>query len=102
MIDFSQILIGEEYSRQTLAKMWGYESIDAIRRGVITPQGRNLIVFFITKEKSRLMTKYEDHIDQDILFWEGENAHGSDKRILLKNDFIHVFYRERERSDFMY
>jgi predicted restriction endonuclease len=36
------------------------------------------------------------------LFWEGENAHGSDKRILLKNDFIHVFYRERERSDFVY
>lgn len=102
MVDFASISIGRDYSRQTLAELWGYKSMDALRRGVVTPAGLNVIIFFVTKEKSQFMTKYEDHIDRDILFWEGENAHGSDKRILLKKDIIHVFYREFERTNFRY
>ena len=102
MVDFSQIVIGQKYDRPTLAMLWGYASFNAISRGVITPQNQNLIVLFITKEKQECLTQYEDHIDQDILFWEGENAHGSDGRIVTRKDEIHVFYRERHHSDFIY
>jgi putative restriction endonuclease len=57
---------------------------------------------FITKEKQEALTQYEDHIEQDILFWEGEKGHGSDYRIRQKSDDIHVFYREKHHSDFIY
>jgi putative restriction endonuclease len=35
-------------------------------------------------------------------FWEGEEKHGSDNRIISRRDDIHVFYRDRHHSDFTY
>lgn len=102
MVDFSTIVLNAEYDRPTLASLWGYESHHAISRGVVTPKGQNLIILFITREKQETLTQYEDHIDADILFWEGEKQHGSDQRIAAKADVIHVFYRERHHSNFIY
>jgi putative restriction endonuclease len=102
LIDFTRIVVGKEYDRPYLAKLWGYESFEAISRGVITPKGDNRIVFFITKKKQEHLTQYVDHIDQDMLFWEGEEKHGSDKRITEKRDTIHVFFRERHHTPFTY
>jgi len=84
MIDLSGISIGKKYDRPALAKLWGYKSFNAISRGVFSPQGENVLIFFITKEKQESFTQYEDHIDADILFWEGEKGHGSDQRIVEK------------------
>jgi len=102
LIDFTRIVVGKEYDRPYLAKLWGYESFEAISRGVITPKGDNRIVFFITKKKQEHLTQYVDHIEQDMLFWEGEEKHGSDKRITEKRDTIHVFFRERHHTPFTY
>jgi hypothetical protein len=102
MIDFSALTIGNKYDRPTLAKLWDYESYNAISRGVFSPQGEHVLVFFITKEKQESLTQYEDHIDADILFWEGEKGHGNDQRIIERKDIIQVFYRERHHSDFVY
>jgi len=102
MIDFTNIILGKEYDRPTLAKMWGYQTFHAISRGVITPQGKSVIILFITKEKQETLTQYEDHIDKDILFWEGEKEHRSDGRIISRKDLIHVFYSERHHSNFTY
>ncbi len=98
LLDFTSLIVGKEYDRPYLAKLWGYESYEAISRGVITPKGDNRIVFFITKEKQEHLTQYVDHIEQDILFWEGEEKHGSDKRITEKRDTIHIFFRERHHT----
>jgi putative restriction endonuclease len=102
MVDFSDITLGHEYDRPTLARMWGYESFNALGRGVVTPKGSGKIILFITKEKQESLTQYEDHIEQDILFWEGEKEHRSDGRIVEGKDPIHVFYRERHHSSFAY
>lgn len=101
-IDLSHLSVGKEYDRPTLAKLWGYESFHAISRGVFSPQGQNILIFFITREKQDTLTQYEDHIDADILFWEGEKGHGSDKRIVEGGDQIHVFYRDRHHKSFTY
>lgn len=82
--------------------MWGYQSFNAISRGVVTPANQKLIVLFITKEKQEALTQYEDHIEQDLLFWEGEKGHGSDNRLISKQDEIHVFYRDKHHTDFLY
>ena len=102
MINFAKLIVGASYDRPTLARMWGYASYNAISRGVVTPRDQNLIILFITKEKQQCLTQYEDHIEQDILFWEGENNHGSDRRIIARKDELHVFYRERHHSAFIY
>jgi hypothetical protein len=102
MLDFTNILIGKEYDRPELARLWGYKSFNAISRGVFSPKNKNILVFFITKDKQETLTQYQDHIDEDILFWEGEIKHGSDNRIISKKDTIHIFYRERHHSDFIY
>lgn len=102
MIGFQGISVGGKYDRPTLATLWGYESFNAISRGVITPKNQKIVVLFITKEKQECMTQYEDHIHDDILFWEGEKRHGSDERIIKGDDEIHIFYRERHHSDFTY
>jgi len=102
MIDFTNIIIGKEYDRPALARMWGYQTFHAISRGVVTPQGQSLIILFVTKEKQETLTQYEDHIDLDVLFWEGEKEHRSDTRIVSRKDLVHVFYRERHHSNFVY
>jgi hypothetical protein len=102
MINFEALTVGNKYDRPTLAKLWGYKSFNAISRGVFSPQSMNILIFFITREKQETLTQYEDHIDSDILFWEGEKGHRSDKRIIDRKDQIYVFYRERHHSDFIY
>lgn len=101
-MDFSSLIIGEEYDRPYLAKLWGYGAYNAISRGVVTPKGERNVILFITREKQEDLTQYEDHIEQDILFWEGEEKHGSDQRIVSRRDTIHIFFRERHHSPFVY
>jgi hypothetical protein len=102
MVNFEGLIIGHKYDRPFLAKKWGYQSFNAISRGVITPRDQSIIIFFITKEKQEALTQYVDHIDNDLLFWEGEIGHGSDDRITSMRDEIHVFYRNRHHEDFIY
>lgn len=102
MVDFNGLVIGKEYDRPFLADKWGYQSWSAIGRGVVTPRDQSIIVFFITEEKQESLTQYVDHIDNDVLFWEGEKAHGSDSRIVEGHDEIHVFFRKRHHSNFAY
>ncbi len=104
-ISFESLTIGAEYERPQLAVLWGYKSHHAISRGVITPTGTKLVIFFVTKEKQGAFTQYQDFLEADILHWEGEKLHGSDDRIVnaeQNGDEIHLFFRERHHSPFVY
>lgn len=104
-ISFETLSPGQEYDRPALADLWGYRDWHAISRGVITPAGQNLIVLFVTREKQDALTQYRDHIEGDLLHWEGETNHGNDSRIIdakSSGDEIHLFYRERHHSPFIY
>jgi putative restriction endonuclease len=96
---------GQDYERLFLAKLWGYENSQPIKRGVITPKGTKYIILFVTKDKEKSATQYNDYIDGNFLFWEGEEKHGSDKRIVeanKNNDEIHLFYRNTHHTPFVY
>jgi putative restriction endonuclease len=104
-VDFSELVVGAEYESPELAQHWGYKSMHAISRGVITPVGTNIIILFVTREKQASLTQYEDHLDGGRLHWEGEEKHGSDDRIIAaagRGDSIHLFYREVHHSPFAY
>jgi putative restriction endonuclease len=104
-ISFELLQIGQEYDRPFLAKLWGYETYNAISRGVINPAHTNIIILFVTKEKQDSLTQYNDYIDGNLLYWEGEEKHGSDYRIVSaqKNgDQIHLFFRNIHHIPFTY
>lgn len=104
-VNFKSLEFGQSYERDFLAELWGYKSRKAIERGVVTPIGTKLIILFVTKIKREDLTQYNDYIDGSRLFWEGEKGHVADRRIVsAKNnvDEIHLFYRETQRTPFVY
>ena len=101
----SFLMIGAKYTRPELAERWGYESHHAISRGVVTPQGENLIILFVTRLKQGSLTQYRDYLSGDLLFWEGQEKHGTDDRVIearKAGDEVHLFYREVHHSPFEY
>lgn len=51
------------------------------------------------------MTPYNNFLDGDLLFWDGEKGHGSDDRITnasRNGEEIHLFYRDHRLTPFTY
>jgi putative restriction endonuclease len=104
-ISFKALEFGSSYDRPFLAKLWGYKSSKAIERGVVTPANTKYIILFVTKEKQESLPQYKDYIDGNQLFWEGEDGHSADNRILESkehHDEIHLFYRDTHHTSFIY
>ncbi|MDP9078600.1 MAG: HNH endonuclease [Bacteroidota bacterium] len=104
-VRFDTLKVGEFYDRNFLTELWGYKGRQAISKGVVTPANSDSIVLFVTKEKQRSLTQYEDYISDDYLYWEGEEKGANNNRIInaTKHDHpIHLFYRYIHHSDFKY
>lgn len=104
-VSFGQITVSQSYSRNELAKLWGYASMHAIARGVVTPKDDNKIILFVTREKQTSAEQYEDKLSGNELRWEGPNDHFAEDRMIAASearDEIHLFYRERHHTDFVY
>ena len=104
-ISFSRIRQGSKYSRNELARLWGYASFHALARGVVTPRSDNKIILFVTETKQTAAEQYRDHLNNNRLAWEGPTDHFAEDRIInaaASGDEIHLFYRERHHSDFTY
>jgi putative restriction endonuclease len=93
------------YTRPELTKLWGYDGYQAFSKGVFTPRGSRTIVLFVTRRKQQSLTAYVDHLDGDLLHWEGEKGHGNDFRIARSaenGEEIHLFYRDVHHTPFRY
>jgi hypothetical protein len=104
-VSFKSLKVGNTYSRNELAKTWGYKSFHAIARGVVTPQGGNSIIVFVTEEKQRSARQYHDRLVGSILKTEGPDDHFAEDRIAnaqSTGEEIHVFHRKRHHTDFTY
>ena len=104
-ISFKALEFGQSYERPFLAKLWGYQSFHAISKGVVTPANTKYIIIFVTKDKQQALPQYNDYIDGNLLYWEGEEQHSSDIRVVEANknqDEIHLFYRDTHHSPFVY
>jgi hypothetical protein len=101
----NQLEVGKGYDRKVLAQLWGLGGFQAIGRGVFTPKGERQIFLFVTRERLGWMTPYNNFLDGDLLFWDGEKGHGSDDRIVnasRNGDEIHLFYRDHRLTPFTY
>ncbi len=104
-ITFDTVYVGQSYSREALAALWGYESFHAISRGVVTRRAENKIVLFVTEEKQASAEQYVDVLQGTTLNWEGPTDHFAEDRMLAASytgDEIHLFHRERHHSNFSY
>src|ERR1022692_180506 len=97
--------IGTGYDRKVLARLWGLAGFQAIGRDVFTPKGVGQIFLLVTRERLGWMTQYNNFLDSDLLFWDGEKGHGSDDRIAnasRNGEEIHLFYRHHRLTPFTY
>lgn len=104
-VTFKSLTPGLTYSRNDLARTWGYKSFHAIARGIVTPQADNKIIIFITEEKQASARQYQDKLDGNILMIEGPDDHFAENRIAnaaSAGDEIHIFHRKRHHADFTY
>jgi len=104
-IDFAQIRLGDRYDRPALARLWGYQGYEALSRGVVVQKGNPNIILFVTRIKQTSLTLYDDYLSGDQLFWEGEEQHQSDDRIVSASTdgkAVHLFYREIHHTPFEY
>jgi len=72
------------------------------RRGDAT--GRQKIILFVTQEKESAAEQYEDELADGVLRWEGPTDHSPRPSVVAgqAGEEIHLFYRERHHSDFVY
>lgn len=104
-VSFDLIKIGEEYSRNFLAEVWGYAAYQALARGVVTPKGDSKIILFVTAEKQDSLEQYKDKLIGEYLHWEGPNDHFAEHRMIYARSLsqeIHLFYRAIHHSKFIY
>jgi hypothetical protein len=104
-VSFKSLKPGLTYSRNELAKTWGYKSFHAIARGIVTPQADNKIIVFITEEKQTSARQYQDSLHGNVLKTEGPDDHFAEDRIAnaaSAGEEIHIFHRKRHHTDFTY
>jgi len=96
---------GKQYKRAELAALWGLRGIQGIARGVVTPASTPLIIFFVTKEKQKSFTQYDDDLCGGELHMDGEEQGAADKRIVkaqITGDTVILFYRHKHHNPFVY
>ncbi len=86
------LLIDEQYTIEDIARLLEIEYSAALRKGVLNRSEENVIVLLINLEKRKDATPYVDHIDNDVLYWEGQ----------LKNRFVEKNMNSGEYEIFVF
>jgi hypothetical protein len=95
------LLIEEHYTIEEIAQLLEVEYSAALRKGVLNRTKENAIVLLINLEKRKGATPYVDHIDNDVLYWEGQLKNRFVERNMNSGEYeIFVFIRHTlsERS----
>ena len=102
----TQLTVGETYSRVALREM--FDIADAtLNTGIFRPAGHDSVWIFITDEKTPDRTQYEDRLEGDDLFFEGQPKGRTDALIQEHRERgleLLVFHRRRkdERPDYSF
>jgi hypothetical protein len=87
---------GAVYTRKNLREM--FDISDAtLNTGVFRPKGSNSIWLFVTKNKTKDRTPYKDHLDGNLLYWQGQLTGRTDASIIeheSAGDELLIFYRD--------
>lgn len=98
------LMIMERYTLQQIASLLEMQYEASLRKGVLNRTGENAIVLLINLEKKKDATPYVDHIDNDVLYWEGQLKNRFVENNMNSGEYeIFVFIREKmEHRDYRY
>lgn len=94
------ITIGARYSRDQLKAQFSIRDA-TINTGIFRPAGHDSVWLFVTEEKTSDRTQYEDHLDGDNLYFEGQTAGRTDSLIQEHVDRgleLLVFHRAKKNE----
>lgn len=100
--------VGKIYSRNELRAKFNISDA-TIKNGVFKPKSHESIWLFVTEKKTPDRTQYVDHLDGDILVWDGQSVGRTDDWIINHEKNGHellLFYRisryQHKNSGFEY
>jgi putative restriction endonuclease len=86
------------YTRNDLMRILSTQD-STINTGVFRPAGFSSVLLFVTKDKTQDRTQYADHLDGEILHWQGQSKGRTDPLIIdhqQRGLELLVFYREQK------
>ncbi len=99
----SHLAIGSHYVLQDIADLMEMNIAATMRKGVLSRTGENAIVLLINLKKESYATPYVDHIDNDVLYWEGQLKQRFVENRMNTGEYeIFVFVRDRVKTPFTY
>jgi putative restriction endonuclease len=92
---------GRLYTRADIREQFAI--IDAtIDTGVFRPRGFSSVWLFVTEEKTSDRTQYRDHLDGDVLHWEGQTSGRTDPTIIehRRRGFELLLFHRKSRREY--
>ena len=88
------------YTRRYLKESFGIKDA-TINNGVFRPKGMDAVWLFVTERKTPDRVQYQDRLDGDVLYWQGQLTGRTDR--LISEDAqsgleILVFYRKSKNE----
>lgn len=75
----SKLQIGAVYTRKEFVPLVGVRSFEALSTGVVAPRaGLRSTLLFVTEQKKSGRTAYEDRLEGDLLYWQGQEQRRTD------------------------
>ncbi len=97
----AQLIEGRVYTRVELQRLFSIRDA-TLKNGVFQMKDRREIWLFVTESKQSDRVQYEDRLDGDTLYWQGQTSGRTDDRVIYHaeegNDLL-LFYR-RSKSEF--
>lgn len=93
-----ELTAGEVYTRADLAERLGIGP-GAMGSGVFRRKGSSSVLLFVTEQKSADRTPYEDRLEGDVLYWQGQEKRLTDPLIIEHAERgleLLVFYRRQK------
>ncbi|MQV31035.1 DUF3427 domain-containing protein [Sinorhizobium meliloti] len=90
--------MGQVYTRDALRQIFAITDA-TLNTGVFRPKGTDSVWLFITEEKTADRTQYRDHLEGNILYWQGQSTGRTDRLIIdhgRQGLELLVFYRKRK------
>lgn len=89
---------GAIYSRDDLRKQFSIADA-TINTGVFRPKGHDSIWLFVTEHKTSDRTNYQDRLEREGLFWQGQTGGRTDQLIIQHANTgleLLLFYRKKK------
>jgi putative restriction endonuclease len=94
----SVLQVGAAYTREQLRELFGITDA-TLNTGLFQPRGYSSLWIFLTEQKTPDRTQYEDHLDGDTLYFQGQTQGRKDDLLINHKEQVLellVFYRKEK------